>query len=218
MKIRFVSGYQLSELKETYQSAGEALIVFGFGGLGEVNYEKELKGESGFFEEAALLSKRSESVVISGCITDTRGHKRKSAVVADNGRLCGVSDALYAIDGEVSAGASLRIYDTKAGKMGLAVAEDIRFPEVVKALTLCGSDFIVCPYGKITDTALQILLRAHAYCYGVPILFCGVGYCIAVDGTGNVVFATPQKDASFDFENKKQYHLVESRQRMFLKE
>lgn len=215
MKIRFVCGGRLDEFRENYKSKEENLLIFGFEGGGDVNYERELKGHTSFFEEVALLSK--SATVVCGCITDTKGYKRKSAVVAERGKLCGVSDALYAIDGEVSAGATLRVYETKMGKMGVAVADDIRFPEVIKALALCGSDFIVCTYESVVDSFQQILLRAHAYCYGVPILFCGVGYCIAVDGNGNVIFATPQKDALVDFENKKQYHLVQTRRRLFVK-
>ena len=136
MKIRFVGRGRLREFKENYESEGEELILFGFEGMGEVSYEKELKGESDFFEETALLSKAAKGVVVCGCVTDTRGHKRKSAVVAERGKLVGVSDMLNVIDGEVSAGAALRIYETKLGRMGVAVAEDILFPEVIKSLAL----------------------------------------------------------------------------------
>lgn len=215
MKICFVGRGRLREFKESYQSDGEELILFGFEGMGEVSYEKELKGESGFFEEAALLSKSAKSTVVCGCVTDTRGYKRKSAVVADNGKLVGVSDMTRVVDGEVSAGASLRIYETKLGRMGVAVAEDILFPEVIKSLALCGSDFIVCPFGRVTDTLTQTLLRAYAYCYGVPIFFCGMGYSMIADMGGSIAFASPQSPITTEFENAKEYHLIETRRRGF---
>ncbi len=212
MKIRFVSRGKLGEFKEKYESEGEELILFGFEGMGEVSYEKELKGESGFFEEAALLSKAAKGVVVCGCVTDTRGLKRKSAVVAEKGRLCGVSDMLNVVDGEVSAGAALRIYETHWGRMGLVVAEDIFFPEIIKSLVLCGCDFIVCPFGKVTDVFLQTLLRSYAYLYGAPILFCGIGYAWIAESSGQIAFASPQ-NATIEFENVKEYHLIETRRR-----
>lgn len=215
MRIRFVARGRLHDFKEGYEKDGEELILFGFDGMGEVSYEKELKGESGYFEEAALLSKRAQGVVVCGCVTDTRGHKRRSAVIAENGKLVGVSDMLHAIDGEISAGAALRVYETKLGKMGVAVSDDVAFPEVIRSLALCGSDFIVCPFGRITSSMQQVLLRAHAYCYGVPVLFCGVGYCMIVDAGGRVAFASPQSPIAAEFENRKEYHLIETRRRGF---
>lgn len=222
MRICFVSRGDLRSFRETYE--GEAacarieadVFIFGFNGMGEVSYEKELKGETGFFEDAAMLSKISQSVVVCGCVTDTRGHKRKSAVVAENGRLAGVSDMLNVIDGEAGSGAALRVYDTKAGRMGVVVSDDLNFPSVIKALAVCGSDFIVCPFERAT--AVQgVLLRAFAYCYGVPVFFCADGYCMVAEVSGDVAFATPQSPASLEFESVKEYHLVETRRRGFYK-
>ena len=212
MEIRFVSRGKLVE-EQACEEFREDLTLYGFGGLGEVSYDKELKGESDFFERAARLSKQSKGVVVCGCITDTRGIKRKSALVAENGKLCGVSDMTHAMDGTISSGAGLRVYDTKIGKMGVAVAEDILFPNVMSALAACGSDFIVCPFGVLQNSMAQVLLRAYAYLYGVPIFLCGVGYSIAVEANGALAMATPQSPISFKVENRKQFHLVEMRRR-----
>ncbi len=213
MRICFVSKGRLQAFKESCDGGKADLIVFGFDGMGVVSYEKELKGESGFFEDAALLSKTAKNTVVCGCITDTRGHKRKSVVVAQNGRLSGVSDMLNIVDGELGAGAALRIYDTKIGRMGVAVAEDVYFPEVVKSLAVCGSDFIVCPFGNITDSLQSVLLRASAYTYGVPIFFCAKEYCMIADIKGTICFASPKSPVYTDFENIREYHLIETRRR-----
>ncbi len=212
MKIRFVCRGRLMD-GQGCEDACEDLTVYGFGGLGEVSYDKELKGESDCFERAARLSRQTKGLVVCGCITDTRGIKRKSALVAENGRLCGVSDMTRVMDGAVSSGAGLRVYDTRLGKMGVAVAEDILFPDVMSALVACGSDFIVCPYGILRDTMPQVLLRAYAHLYGVPIFLCGAGYCIAVEADGSVGMATPQSPVTFVLENRKEFHLVETRRR-----
>lgn len=221
MRICFINdetvGHYMQTLsKPCLEDEGTDVAVFSFEGLGEVAYEKELRGETVAFEEIASLSKRLQGVVVSGCITSTRGHKRKSAVVAENGKLIGVSDMLHVLDGEVASGASLRVYDTKKGKMGVVVGNDLFFPEVFKSLSLCGSDFIVCVYPYLQGVE-QILLRANAFSYGVPILFCGNGYALIADTTGEVAFASAQSPAYMQFTAKKEYHLVETRRCGFMR-
>lgn len=213
MQVALVNSGRLRSFCDGTELQTAELAVFGFEGIGEVCYEKELKGESTYFEDVAVLSKKLKNVIVCGCITDTRGYKRKSAVVAENGKLLGVSDMLNVIDGVAGAGATLRVYDTKLGKMGVAVAEDLYFPETVKALSVCGSDFIVCPFGSMRDGIQTVLLRAYAYCYGVPIIFCAQGYGTLVDANGRVAFASPLSPAQYAFDCSKEYHLIESRKR-----
>ena len=215
MRICLVTRGGVRDFGETYENERAELFLFGFNGMGEVSYEKELKGESNYFEDVAILSKRSRSVVVCGCVTDTRGHKRKSALIAENGKLIGVSDMLNVIDGEVGSGAALRVYDTKLGRMGVAVAEDLNFPDVIKSLAVCGSDFIVCPFGKVIGNLQSVLLRADAYSYGVPIFFCADGYAMIADVSGEISFATPYSPVCTDFENVKEYHLIQTRRRGF---
>ncbi len=212
MQIKFVSRGSVQTYAQTEEREPAEITLFGFDGIGLVSYEKELKGESGYFEEVARLSK-TDGVVVSGCITDTRGQKRRSAVVAEEGRLLGVADALYAVDGKYGSGAELRIYPTKAGRMGVLVGEDLHFIEGVKALALCGSDFIVCPYGRVSGELPSILLRAHAYHFGTPIFLCGRGYAMAASPQGELVFSSPRSPIAADCAVQKEYHLVERRQK-----
>ncbi len=210
MQIRFVSQGSLGEYKPTEEERVD-ITIFHFAGLGEISYEKELRGESRFFEESAKLSKMQDGTLVCGCVTDTRGHKRKSALVADRGKLLGISDMRNAVDGECSAGAELRIYETKVGKMGVLVAEDLHFVEGIEGLALCGADFVICPYKKAEGELFSVLLRADAYRFGVPILFCGEGYCMIVDSDGEIAFASPNSPAVVEFTPRKEYHLVERR-------
>ncbi len=214
MRVGFISRGHFNE----YTGRGNAhcceakadVLLFGFDGLSEVSYERELKGESIIFEDIAKLSKREENVVICGCITDIRGQKRKSAIVAENGRLIGVSDMLHVIDGVVGSGASLKIYNTRLGKMGVIVAEDLYFPECIRSFALCGCDFIVCPFGAVEEIQ-SVLLRAYAYCHGLPIFFCGVGYCMLADPSGKIVFSSPQSPIYTEYKGGKEYHIIETR-------
>ncbi|MBP3423083.1 MAG: hypothetical protein J6K86_04885 [Clostridia bacterium] len=211
MRIAFVSSETLNRYVAQGREEVADVTLFGFNGVGEVSYEKELKGESRFFEEVATLSKRNKNVVICGCITDTRGHKRKSVAVAENGRLLGVSDMLNAVDGECSAGANLRIYETKIGKMGVIVAGDLYFPETVKALSLCGSEFIVCPFEKTITPLERSYLCVYAHTFALPIFVCGEGFSMIIGAEGELIFSSPLSPIFAEYERKKQYHLVETR-------
>ena len=218
MRIEFVSRGTLRTFKEGNSTPCDIhsvdLIFFGFDGVGEVSYEKELKGESDFFADVALLSKSGKNIVVSGCVTDTRGIKRKSAVVAEKGKLLGVSDMIHAVDKEIGCGAALKIYDTEQGKMGIVVAEDLFFAESVESLARCGCDFIVCPFGRVINGLQSVLIRAYAFRCGLPILFCAQGYCMLANPTGELAFASPQSPVVFELENRQEYHLVETRKRV----
>lgn len=217
MRVGLVNSGRLRSFRDGAGLDGTELAVFGFEGIQEVCYEMELKGESHYFEDVAVLSKKLKNVIVCGCVTDTRGYKRKSAVVAENGKLLGVSDMLNVIDGVAGAGAALRVYDTKLGKMGVAVAEDLYFPETVKALSVCGSDFIVCPFGSMQDGMQTVLLRAYAYCYGVPIIFCAQGYGALVNANGSIAFASPLSPVQCALDCSREYHLIETRKRGYFR-
>ena len=214
MRIDFVVKGSLQEWRNTMMVGEEGLLLMSFDTLDEVSYERELKGQSVCFEEIAMLSKRLKNVVVCGCETDMRGLKRKSAIVAENVKILGISDMLHAVDGKENRGSALRVYETKLGKIGVVIAEDLYFPETVKALSLCGADFIVCPFGKMACSIQTVLLRAYAFCFGVPIFLCAQGYGMVVDAAGEVVFASPQTQSHIDFVNVKEYHLFNVRRRL----
>ncbi|MBE5746893.1 MAG: hypothetical protein E7352_01815 [Clostridiales bacterium] len=193
-----------------------AVTVFSFNG-DEVCYERELKGETHFFEGVAQLSKRDKNLVVCGIITSTHGHRRKSAIVAEDGRILGVSDALHVMDGDAHSGAFLQVYETKIGRVGVAVAEDIYDFETLKTLSVCGCDFIICPFGKVENSICPVLLRAYAFLCGVPILFCGEGYAVIADVDATIAFASPHSPIQVEFKVKKEFHLFETRRKIYLK-
>lgn len=217
MRVCFVTGGSFSAFAEAETEAAE-LVVCGFQSLGEVSYERELKGETGYFEDVALCSRGKKCTVVAGCFTDARGIRRKSAVVADRGRILGVSDMVNRIDGgEYRAGAGVKIYDTAAGKLGIVVAEDVYFPRIVETLSVCGAEAAVCIFEQFSDALEGLLIRAHAFFCGIPVLLCGYGYAAAADAGGKLRFASPASPCCFELEREQEYHLVETRQRGFLR-
>ncbi len=211
MQVCCVNAWNVGEMGKWKADEGVDLVVFG-GVEQAVDYQLELQGKTCFFQDATMLSKRLQSVVVCGCTTDTHGLKRKSAMVAEDGRLLGVSDRIHAFEAHENAGGTLRVYDTKMGKMGVAVAEDLLFPDVIKTLALCGSAFIVCAFGKI-ERVHTILARAHAYCFGLPILLCGKGYCLLANEKGEIACASPLAQVSFSFREKPRYRIVQTRRK-----
>ncbi len=193
---------------------GADVAVFGFNGLGLVSYKKELDGETEYFHDVAKLSKQLASVVICGCDTDTYGVFKHSVVIADCGKLLGVSDMAHSIDdSEFTAGGNFRVYDTTKGKIGLIVGEDLFFPETSRVLALCDADIIVCVFKNLESTMPQIMLRACAFSNGVPMALCSKNYACVADIRGNVVFSAPLKIVKTKIKIEKDYHLISSRQR-----
>lgn len=215
MRICFVTKGTLQEYAER-EIVPSDVVCFSFHALGNVSYERELKGETNLFEDVALLSKEGKNVVVCGCYTDARGIKRKSVVVAERGRILGVSDMVNRIDGaEFGCGAGVKIFDTSAGKLGVVVAEDLYFPQVIQTLSVCGAELVLCVFGELTEGLEQTLMRAHSFLYGVPVCICAFGYAEAADIGGKLSFSSPQSPCAFDLEREQEYHLVETRLRGF---
>ncbi len=216
MRVCFVTGGSLAGFAESGQSAQADLVICGFQAIGQVSYERELKGETNLFEDVALLSKDGQNVVLGGCFTDARGMRRKSVVAAEKGRILGVSDMLNRIDGSAyRAGAGVKIFDTSAGKLGVIVAEDLYFPRVAETLSVCGADAAVCIFEQFSESLEPVLARAQAFMCGLPVLLCGYGYALIADIGGKVRFASPKSPCVYDLEREQEYHLVETRRRGF---
>ena len=79
MKIHFVTEGSLNEYWERGPKVNCDVLVFGFSGLGEVEYGRELAGETSKLEDLAILSREAGCVVLSGCMTASYGMRRRSA-------------------------------------------------------------------------------------------------------------------------------------------
>ena len=187
------------------------IALFGFNGLGEVDYERELKGETEKFEETARLSKVASCGVLSGCITDSRGVRRKSVAVSDRGKLLGISDMNHAIDSEdLKSGSALGFYKVNGCKIGICIENDIKFPDTVKSLTACGCNVVVAVMEEIKDCVPPLIARAYSYLYGVPVILCAGKTAYFADISGAIATST-QKHALFEVSPQNRYHLVTTR-------
>ncbi|MBQ3116127.1 MAG: carbon-nitrogen hydrolase family protein [Clostridia bacterium] len=221
MDVCFVTN---GTLNKTWQENIDALsnkkvLVFGFNGMGLVSYKKELAGETEYFHDVAKLSKQISSVVICGCDTDTYGVFRHSAVVADKGRILGVTDMAHSIDdGEFVAGGNFRVYDTSAGKIGVIIAEDLFFPETARVLTLCDAEFIVCLFKNLDGFMPEIMLRASAFANGVAMALLSKNRVTIADIKGNVSLSSTSDVVNAKIKIEKDFHLISSRRRGLYRE
>ncbi len=189
------------------------IAVFGFEGLGEVDYERELKGETEKFGEIARLSEKSGCGVLCACKTKSRGLLRKSVAAADGGKLLGISDMNHVLDGEnFKSGAGLGLYRAGGCKVGICIDNDLLFPDTFKALSLCGCNVVVALLEEVKDVIPPLLIRAYAYLYGLPVIMCAGRTAYFADVTGAI--ATSARGVSlFDVSPRNRYHLVTTRAR-----
>ncbi len=189
------------------------VALFGFGALGEVDYEAELSGKTEKFEDMAKLSGTAHCGVLCGCVTDSRGLKRKSVAAADRGRLLGIADMLNVLDvEEFKSGANLGVYSLCGYKVGVCIENDLFFPDCARTLSMCGCNLIAAHMGEVNDTMPPLLLRAYAYLYGTPVVLCTAGCAYFADITG-VIACSNREIAVFETSPKNCYRSVTQRRR-----
>ncbi|MDE5721271.1 MAG: hypothetical protein K2I30_00820 [Clostridia bacterium] len=187
------------------------IAVFGFKGLGEVDYEEELKGLTDKFEDAARLSKTADCGVLTGCKTISRGLVRKSVAAAYGGKLLGISDMTHVIDGEsFKSGAGLGVYSLGGYKVGLCIENDLLFPETIKALSLCGCNAVVVFMEELKDNLPHLLIRSYSYLYGVPVIMCAGNTACYAEVSGEIA-TSAQPYALYDVSLKNRYRVVTTR-------
>lgn len=216
MDLCFVTGGTVNQIWQEKLSElnGQELIVFGFNGLGLVSYKKELAGDTEYFQDLAKFSKLTSSVVICGCDTDTYGVFRHSAVIADKGKILGVSDMAHSFDdSEFVPGGAFRVYETSVGKMGVIVGEDLMFTDTAKTMALCDADFIVCVMKKVEGYMPEIMLRASSYSNGLPMMMVASNYGALAGEDGKIKIAGSQELLKYRLKLQKDYRLISVRRR-----
>lgn len=184
-------------------SVGNADVIFcGFNGE-SIDFRKELKGDSEKLLAIGRLSRDKKSVVIGGYITENYGLMRLSAVIADKGKILGISDMSVSIHKTAySLGSGFKVYSVTGCKIGVLIGDDMLFPESFRSLTDCDVDVIFIINGSCKHSLFLPVLSAEAYLYGVPILSVG-SKIIAVDGEGNVIADSISSSEIIDIDIKK---------------
>lgn len=187
------------------------LAILGFPCLAAIDFESELSGRTDKLGAFSRLT-RNGPAAIAGCITDSRGLRRRSAVVAEGGRLLGITDMLHVVDGEnLKSGAYLGLYRLSGYKVGLCIENDMHFPEDIKSLSLCGCNLLVL-LRENSDCMSPLLARAYAYLFGMPAVLCASNCAYFADITGSIVTSTSPVTL-FSAQPRNAYHVVTTRRR-----
>ena len=216
MKVCFVTNSNLNEVWQDKLNdiSNQDIIVFGYNSIGLVCYKKELSGETEYFQDLAKLSKQIGSVIVLGCDTDTYGVFRHSAVIADNGKILGVSDMVYQIDeSEFASGGSFKVYDSSVGKIGILIMEDLYFFESSRILSLCDADLIICLFKRLEGHMAELMLRCNSYANGVSMALCAKNMAFISDMRGKIVCSSCADLIKSNIKIQKDYHLISSKRR-----
>ena len=198
--------------KENYLN--EKIVIFGFNGIDKISYKNELNCKENKLSNFAKLSKDSEKVLISGTITDNYGVLRRSAIIADKGKLLGISDMRLSVnDNGYTGGGVQRVYQTQAGRIGLLIGDDILDVDGIKAMSLCDADFIVAITSGEEKPQYNFLIRSYSYLFGVPILLINSTSVIASDLSGEICGKSLENHTKITLPVKKSYRLVLTKQR-----
>ena len=190
------------------------ISVFGFNFLGKVSYKYELSGSENKLPALASLSRRARSIIIAGVVTDNYGILKKSAVIAENGKLLGISDMTMSINGsEFTGSGCFKVYQTAVGRIGLLIGDDIINIDGVKAMSLCDADLIVAIIPAEEKPQHNFLIRAYAYLFGVPMLLLTKSSMLASDIVGEICAKSIDEKSNVIIPTKKQYIEVKSKRR-----
>lgn len=189
------------------------IALFNFSTLGCVDFGAEIDGKSDKLQTMAAYSAKCACGVMCGCITDSRGLKRKSVAVASEGRLLGITDMMYVLDGEeYKSGGAVGVYFLHGYKVGVCIDNDLLFPEHIKTLAVCGCNLICVHCEDLLNTMAPQLIRSYAYIYGVPVVMVAGKVAFFADITG--VIATSNRPVSlFETTLKNCYRVVTTRKR-----
>ena len=202
MRIHFVTEGSLGEYWDGGSRTPCDVLVFGFDGLGEVDFAAELAGETQKLEDMAILSREMGCTVLAGCITDSCGI------------ILGVTDMLHIGEqDDIKSGAHLKVYATRAGKLGVCVGEDLYYPAVAEALALFDADVIFNVFGEAEDTVPQLMLRACAFIAGVGIGMCARGIAQFSSPEGEILMRCAKKESELFYEPEREYRITSVRSR-----
>ncbi|MGN0807341.1 MAG: hypothetical protein ACI4MN_02710 [Candidatus Coproplasma sp.] len=189
------------------------IALFGFSALGGVDFSEEIDGKSNKLQTMAAYSAKCGCGVLCGCITDSRGLKRKSVAAASEGKLLGITDMRYVLDGEeYKSGATVGVYSLHGYRAGVCIDNDLLFPEHIKILSSCGCNVVCVHCEDLSNSMAPQLIRSYAYIYGVPIVMSAGGVAFFADTYG-VIASSNRPVSLFETDLKNSYRVVTTRKR-----
>ena len=152
-------------------------------------------------ERLGSLCREFKMYVVAGTATARSGAFFNTAAMLDpKGKVIASYDKTHIPhpeEGIYEPGDSLPVFDTPIGRIGLLICWDIMFPETYGVLALKGAELIVHPTFGHNEDADDLIARARARDWSVPLAI-GMwgGRAAVIDAEGNFAAATgPVADA-----------------------
>ncbi len=200
---------------DDFQNDGNCQIfVYGFDGLGKVSYKHELSGAENKLPTLSKFSKKTKSVVLVGAVTDNYGILKQSIIIADNGKLLGISDTVLGYENSpYQVGGSFKVYQTSACKIGIVVGDDIKNFDAIRSMSLCDADIIIAITSLEEKPQYNFLIRTYAYLFGLPVLLLTKTGVIASDNQGEICAKSESDKANLIIPVKREYTLCKFKRR-----
>lgn len=144
-------------------------------------------------EAAERLSYLSDSVVIAGV-----NAKKKSAILADKGQICGSCDMVHDLCGS-GGGHGYRVFDTEAGKIGIIVHDDLFFPESARALALYDCEVFVSMLDGYADGA-ALMCRSNSFANGLNGVMSAYNSVTVTSYRGDIVYFNSGEISAFEID------------------
>ncbi len=169
---------------------------------GRVRYGEDEKNKDSLLYRLCSVSQQAGTVL---ALADTvgGGAPRRSVLVADGGKLLGITDELSALQQLPRSGKTMRVYATAAGNIGVLVGADLYAYEPAHILSACGAELIV-HLSAVRKRQADLVGGALAYLCGVPLLSVASGVAALYGETGELLYASPINGGKITFTPKKE--------------
>ncbi|MBE7090339.1 MAG: hypothetical protein E7363_00250 [Clostridiales bacterium] len=170
--------------------------------LGKVRYGEDEKNPASVLYHVCSASK-TLGLILALADTTAGGAPKRSVLVAEGGKLLGITDELSANQSAFRLSKNIRVYHTSAGEIGVLSGADFYAYEPTRILTACGATFIV-HLATFRKPQADIVGGALAYFNRVPVLSVSAGVAALYAENGELVYASPVNGTTLTVTPKKE--------------
>lgn len=184
----------------TLRAKKAEITVFGKH-LGKVRYGEDEKNSASALYRVCSASKNGLTFALAD--TTAGGAPKRSVLVAEGGRLLGITDELTASQTAFRITKNLRVYHTLAGEIGVLSGADFYAYEPTRVLTACGATIIV-HLATFRKPQADTVGGALAYFNRVPVLSVSAGVAALYAENGELIYASPVNGATLTLTPKRE--------------
>ncbi len=193
------------------------VVLLGFNSINKINYKNELQGLQENLLKISKISKETKKVLVCATYTDNYSIIKKSAIVAENGKILGIADMhLKKQEDSTSISFGYKIYQTKNGKIGVLIDDDLYDFDAVKCMSMCDVEVIIILSDKSEKSNLTYLLRAYSLLFGICIIMLTPKSVIYTNSQGEIE-NNSETSKIINLNSKKHYTVTTTKQRGLIK-